>query len=251
MSVITAFCLGTCSTLRKAIPPHQGIAYRSYYIFCQFWRHLWVLCCLRQSVVFTHICSHPLSVANSNTGSGSRRDSLTGSSDLYKRTSSSLTPIGHSFYNGLGFSSSPGPVGMPLPSQGPGHSQTPPPSLSSHGSSSSLNLGKSHSATVRNYCCSALALCRDASTCPAVWMRCVCSAEAGVATRTKPTNNKHSLLAPLSVAELSNRKGCALLPEFLISKLTLTLMTFPGVVKTVFSHRESTNCLLSLNRIDT
>ncbi|KAI2515986.1 PUM1 isoform 24, partial [Pan troglodytes] len=67
--------------------------------------------------------------------------SLTGSSDLYKRTSSSLTPIGHSFYNGLSFSSSPGPVGMPLPSQGPGHSQTPPPSLSSHGSSSSLNLG--------------------------------------------------------------------------------------------------------------
>ncbi|XP_020951419.1 pumilio homolog 1 isoform X27 [Sus scrofa] len=83
----------------------------------------------------------PISVANSNTGSGSRRDSLTGSSDLYKRTSSSLTPIGHSFYNGLSFSSSPGPVGMPLPSQGPGHSQTPPPSLSSHGSSSSLNLG--------------------------------------------------------------------------------------------------------------
>ncbi|KAJ7427950.1 Pumilio 1 [Willisornis vidua] len=80
-------------------------------------------------------------VANSTTGSGSRRDSLTGSTDLYKRTSSSLTPIGHSFYNGLGFSSSPGPVGMPLPSQGPGHSQTPPPSLSSHGSSSSLNLG--------------------------------------------------------------------------------------------------------------
>ncbi|NXQ63117.1 PUM1 protein, partial [Anthoscopus minutus] len=79
-------------------------------------------------------------VANSSTGSGSRRDSLTGSSDLYKRSSSSLTPIGHSFYNGLGFSSSPGPVGMPLPSQGPGHSQTPPPSLSSHGSSSSLNL---------------------------------------------------------------------------------------------------------------
>ncbi|XP_018422406.1 PREDICTED: pumilio homolog 1 isoform X7 [Nanorana parkeri] len=80
-------------------------------------------------------------VANSNTGSGSRRDSLTGSTDLYKRTSSSLNPIGHSFYNGLGFSSSPGPVGMPLPSQGASHSQTPPPSLSSHGSSSSLNLG--------------------------------------------------------------------------------------------------------------
>ncbi|XP_069612765.1 pumilio homolog 1 isoform X12 [Ranitomeya imitator] len=80
-------------------------------------------------------------VANSNTGSGSRRDSLTGSTDLYKRTSTSLNPIGHSFYNGLGFSSSPGPVGMPLASQGPSHSQTPPPSLSSHGSSSSLNLG--------------------------------------------------------------------------------------------------------------
>ncbi|XP_043940629.1 pumilio homolog 1 isoform X5 [Protopterus annectens] len=80
-------------------------------------------------------------VANSNTGTGSRRDSLTGSTDLYKRTSSSLTPIGHSFYNGLGFSSSPGPVGMPLPSQGHSHSLTPPPSLSSHGSSSSLNLG--------------------------------------------------------------------------------------------------------------
>ncbi|XP_073420593.1 pumilio homolog 1 isoform X6 [Dendrobates tinctorius] len=80
-------------------------------------------------------------VTNSNTGSGSRRDSLTGSTDLYKRTSTSLNPIGHSFYNGLGFSSSPGPVGMPLASQGPSHSQTPPPSLSSHGSSSSLNLG--------------------------------------------------------------------------------------------------------------
>ncbi|XP_039596562.1 pumilio homolog 1 isoform X5 [Polypterus senegalus] len=80
-------------------------------------------------------------VANSNTGSGSRRDSLTGSSELYKRTSSSLTPIGHGFYNGLGFSSSPGPVGMPLPNQGPSHSLTPPPSLSTHGSSSSLNLG--------------------------------------------------------------------------------------------------------------
>ncbi|KAJ8378447.1 hypothetical protein AAFF_G00242620 [Aldrovandia affinis] len=88
--------------------------------------------------------SHPsgqLRVANSNTGSGSRRDSLTSSSDLYKRTPSSLTPIGHSFYNGLGFSSSPGPVGMPLPNQGPSHSLTPPPSLSTHGSSSSLNLG--------------------------------------------------------------------------------------------------------------
>ncbi|RXM97045.1 Pumilio-like 1 [Acipenser ruthenus] len=80
-------------------------------------------------------------VPNSNTSSGSRRDSLTSSSDLYKRASNSLTPIGHSFYNGLGFSSSPGPVGMPLPNQGPSHSLTPPPSLSTHGSSTSLNLG--------------------------------------------------------------------------------------------------------------
>nr|XP_046181521.1 pumilio homolog 1 isoform X4 [Oncorhynchus gorbuscha] len=82
-------------------------------------------------------------VANSSGGSGSRRDSLTGSSDLYKRTQSSLTPIGHGgFYNGtLGFSSSPGPVGMPLPNQGPSHSLTPPPSLSNHSSSSNLNLG--------------------------------------------------------------------------------------------------------------
>uniref|UniRef100_A0A672M4X9 Pumilio homolog 1 n=1 Tax=Sinocyclocheilus grahami TaxID=75366 RepID=A0A672M4X9_SINGR len=80
-------------------------------------------------------------VTNSSS-SGSRRDSLTGSSDLYKRTPSSLTPIGHGgFYNGLSFSSSPGPVGMPLPNQGPSHSLTPPPSLSTHGSSSSLNLG--------------------------------------------------------------------------------------------------------------
>ncbi|CAB1350568.1 unnamed protein product [Coregonus sp. 'balchen'] len=82
-------------------------------------------------------------VANSSGGSSSRRDSLTGSSDLYKRTQSSLTPIGHGgFYNGtLGFSSSPGPVGMPLPNQGPSHSLTPPPSLSNHSSSSNLNLG--------------------------------------------------------------------------------------------------------------
>ncbi|XP_030202369.1 pumilio homolog 1 isoform X6 [Gadus morhua] len=82
-------------------------------------------------------------LANSSGGGGSRRDSLTGSSDLYKRTPSSLTPIGHGgFYNGtLGFSSSPGPVGMPLPNQGPSHSLTPPPSLSNHSSSSNLNLG--------------------------------------------------------------------------------------------------------------
>ncbi|XP_061786982.1 pumilio homolog 1 isoform X1 [Nerophis lumbriciformis] len=82
-------------------------------------------------------------VANSSGGSGSRRDSLTGASELYKRTPSSLTPIGHGgFYNGtLGFSPSPGPVGMPLPNQGPSHSLTPPPSLSNHSSSSNLNLG--------------------------------------------------------------------------------------------------------------
>ncbi|XP_048848671.1 pumilio homolog 1 isoform X2 [Brienomyrus brachyistius] len=80
-------------------------------------------------------------VASSSAGGGSRRDSLTSSTDLYKRPPSSLAPIGHGFYNGLGFSSSPGPVGMPLPNQGPAHSLTPPPSLSTHGSSSSLNLG--------------------------------------------------------------------------------------------------------------
>ncbi|XP_078094372.1 pumilio homolog 1-like isoform X5 [Mustelus asterias] len=88
------------------------------------------------------LASNSFYVGSSNTSSGSRRDSLTSSSDLYKRTTSSLAPIGHNFYNGLGFSSSPGPVGMPLPNQGPSHSLTPPPSLSSHGSSSSLNLGK-------------------------------------------------------------------------------------------------------------
>lgn len=83
-------------------------------------------------------------VANSSGGSGSRRDSLTGNNELYKRTPSSLTPIGHGgFYNGtLGFSPSPGPVGMPLPNQGPSHSLTPPPSLSNHSSSSNLNLGR-------------------------------------------------------------------------------------------------------------
>ncbi|KAJ8333276.1 hypothetical protein SKAU_G00421720 [Synaphobranchus kaupii] len=87
--------------------------------------------------------SHPSNqrtVAGSSTGGGSRRDSLTGGSELYKRVPSSLAPIGHGFYNGLGFSS-PGPVGMPLPNQTPGHSLTPPPSLSTHGSSSSINLG--------------------------------------------------------------------------------------------------------------
>lgn len=89
----------------------------------------------------TVFCLHL--VANSSGGSGSRRDSLTGNNELYKRTPSSLTPIGHGgFYNGtLGFSPSPGPVGMPLPNQGPSHSLTPPPSLSNHSSSSNLNLG--------------------------------------------------------------------------------------------------------------
>ncbi|XP_048453271.1 pumilio homolog 2 isoform X3 [Rhincodon typus] len=80
-------------------------------------------------------------VGGSGSSSVSRRDSLSTSSDLYKRPSSSLAPIGQQFYSGLGFSSSPGPIGMPLPSQTPSHSLTPPPSLSSHGSSSSLHLG--------------------------------------------------------------------------------------------------------------
>ncbi|XP_011899884.1 PREDICTED: pumilio homolog 2 isoform X8 [Cercocebus atys] len=78
---------------------------------------------------------------SSASSSATRRESLSTSSDLYKRSSSSLAPIGQPFYNSLGFSSSPSPIGMPLPSQTPGHSLTPPPSLSSHGSSSSLHLG--------------------------------------------------------------------------------------------------------------
>ncbi|KAM6367404.1 pumilio homolog 2 isoform 5-T6 [Alca torda] len=81
------------------------------------------------------------SVGSSASSSATRRDSLSTSSELYKRSSSSLAPIGQPFYNSLGFSSSPSPIGMPLPSQTPGHSLTPPPSLSSHGSSSSLHLG--------------------------------------------------------------------------------------------------------------
>lgn len=94
---------------------------------------------LSRNLIDVYTC---LSAVANSSSSGSRRDSLTGSSDLYKRTPSSLTPIGHGgFYNGLGFSSSPGPVGMPLPTQAPSHSLTPPPSLSTHGSSSSLNLG--------------------------------------------------------------------------------------------------------------
>ncbi|XP_078397656.1 pumilio homolog 2-like isoform X5 [Cetorhinus maximus] len=80
-------------------------------------------------------------VGSSGSSSVSRRDSLSTSSDLYKRPNSSLAPIGQQFYSSLGFSSSPGPIGMPLPSQTPSHSLTPPPSLSSHGSSSSLHLG--------------------------------------------------------------------------------------------------------------
>ncbi|XP_056336852.1 pumilio homolog 2-like isoform X1 [Danio aesculapii] len=79
------------------------------------------------------------SVSSSTNSSAVRRDSLLASSDLYKRGGgSSLTPIGQSFYNSLGYSSSPSPIGLT-----PGHSPlTPPPSLpSSHGSSSSLHLG--------------------------------------------------------------------------------------------------------------
>ncbi|KAM6221695.1 pumilio homolog 2 isoform 4-T4 [Rhynchocyon petersi] len=81
------------------------------------------------------------SVGSSASSSATRRESLSTSSDLYKRSSSSLATIGQPFYNSLGFSSSPSPIGMTLPSQTPGHSLTPPPSLSSHGSSSSLHLG--------------------------------------------------------------------------------------------------------------
>ncbi|TRY86624.1 hypothetical protein DNTS_018596 [Danionella cerebrum] len=79
------------------------------------------------------------SVSASTSSSVTRRDSLLASSELYKRGGgSSLTPIGQSFYNSLGYSSSPSPIGLT-----PGHSPlTPPPSLpSSHGSSSSLHLG--------------------------------------------------------------------------------------------------------------
>ncbi|XP_034555345.1 pumilio homolog 2 isoform X5 [Notolabrus celidotus] len=82
------------------------------------------------------------SVSSSTSSSVSRRDSLLASSDLYKRGGSSLTPIGQPFYNSLGYSSSPSPIGLT-----PGHSPlTPPPSLpSSHGSSSSLHLVSGHS----------------------------------------------------------------------------------------------------------
>ncbi|XP_072772227.1 apolipoprotein B-100-like [Nerophis lumbriciformis] len=78
------------------------------------------------------------SVSSSTSNSVSRRDSLLTSSDLYKRGNSSLTPIGQPFYNSLGYSSSPSPIGLTS-----GHSPlTPPPSLaSSHGSSTSLHLG--------------------------------------------------------------------------------------------------------------
>uniref|UniRef100_A0AAQ4QEH2 PUM-HD domain-containing protein n=1 Tax=Gasterosteus aculeatus aculeatus TaxID=481459 RepID=A0AAQ4QEH2_GASAC len=78
------------------------------------------------------------SVSSSTSSNVSRRDSLLATSDLYKRAGSSLTPIGQPFYNSLGYSSSPSPIGLT-----PGHSPlTPPPSLpSSHGSSNSLHLG--------------------------------------------------------------------------------------------------------------
>ncbi|XP_052441817.1 pumilio homolog 2-like isoform X10 [Carassius gibelio] len=78
-------------------------------------------------------------VSGCTSSSATRRDSLLASSDLYKRGGgSSLTPIGQSFYNSIGYSSSPSPIGLT-----PGHSPlTPPPSLpSSHGSPSSLHLG--------------------------------------------------------------------------------------------------------------
>lgn len=78
-------------------------------------------------------------VSSSTNSSAVRRDSLLASSDLYKLGGgSTLTPTGQSFYNSLGYSSSPSPIGLT-----PGHSPlTPPPSLPSlHGSSSSLHLG--------------------------------------------------------------------------------------------------------------
>ncbi|XP_060042593.1 pumilio homolog 2 isoform X5 [Erinaceus europaeus] len=81
------------------------------------------------------------SVGSSASSSATRRESVPTSSDLYKRSSSSLAPVGQPFYSSLGVSSSPSPIGMPLPSQTPGHSLTPPPSLPSHGSSSSVHLG--------------------------------------------------------------------------------------------------------------
>ncbi|XP_078255450.1 pumilio homolog 2-like isoform X4 [Rhinoraja longicauda] len=80
-------------------------------------------------------------VGSSGSNSVSRRESLSTGSDLYKRPNSNLPPIGQQYYSSLGFSSSPGPIGMSLPSQNPGHSLTPPPSLSSQGSSSTLHLG--------------------------------------------------------------------------------------------------------------
>lgn len=101
------------------------------------------------------------SVGSSASSSATRRESLSTSSDLYKRSSSSLAPIGQPFYNSLGFSSSPSPIGMPLPSQTPGHSLTPPPSLSSHGSSSSLHLGKKKPKTlfICMYTCMCVCVC--------------------------------------------------------------------------------------------
>lgn len=89
------------------------------------------------NLIFLFFCTP--AVSGSTNSSATRRDSLLASSDLYKRGGgSSLTPIGQSFYNSLGYSSSPSPIGLT-----PGHSPlTPPPSLpSSHGSSSSLHLG--------------------------------------------------------------------------------------------------------------
>ncbi|KAI8497426.1 Pumilio 2 [Branchiostoma belcheri] len=74
-------------------------------------------------------------IGSNNSSSSQRRDSLTGSID-YKRQS--VPPMGSLGWGLGGVSPSPGPVGMPLPSQS-GHSLTPPPSLS--GSSTSINLG--------------------------------------------------------------------------------------------------------------
>uniref|UniRef100_UPI00358F23CD pumilio homolog 2-like isoform X2 n=1 Tax=Myxine glutinosa TaxID=7769 RepID=UPI00358F23CD len=79
---------------------------------------------------------------------GLRRDSLSTGLD-YKRPNSSLAPVGQTFYGDLGFPPSPGPLGMLGPNHGPAHSLTPPPSLASHGSASSLGLGGLASSTGR------------------------------------------------------------------------------------------------------
>jgi len=141
---------------------------------------------------------------------------------------------------------------MPLPSQGPGHSQTPPPSLSSHGSSSSLNLGKSRSAAVPALQLSALlsaqrpehraaGRARD----PAAWaLRLLLLQGPRLCRRSRGTTEAGSPLlqmeveqwhrscstyvtcSSLTAVQLLNRKVSALPPSCRISKLWIT---FPSV----------------------